>query len=276
MAHQIISRLRDLGNIHLHVDLILGLPFETKSTFLKSFNDVFGMRPHYIQMGLLKILPDTPICHTAVEFGYCYSAVPPYSVFANSWMDHDTVHHLYWFSECVEKFLNNRYFVSLWAYFRKNSVDIVAFFQNLLEICQRGSFFQRAATQELMCSLILECVEGWSDQLFILELLRYDWLRCGHRYLPGKLDVDDEVSSRSVKKKLFLHLSHDETDCLTKEQLSHCFKKGLFMRFSGEVVHYLGFSEREGSHFLCFLPDRDTTLQSYSKVVYLPTSDRML
>ena len=62
-AHRTISRLAGLGNIHLHVDLILGLPFETRESFSTSFADIFAMGAHYIQMGLLKILPDTPICH---------------------------------------------------------------------------------------------------------------------------------------------------------------------------------------------------------------------
>jgi coproporphyrinogen III oxidase-like Fe-S oxidoreductase len=56
-----IRRLQEIDTVHLHSDLILGLPFETAETFHKTFNDVFAFGSHHIQMGLLKILPGTPI-----------------------------------------------------------------------------------------------------------------------------------------------------------------------------------------------------------------------
>jgi coproporphyrinogen III oxidase-like Fe-S oxidoreductase len=69
LAHDPIRRLATAANIHLHVDLILGLPHETRATFLRSFAAVFAMGAHYIQMGLLKILPDTPIERSAEAMG---------------------------------------------------------------------------------------------------------------------------------------------------------------------------------------------------------------
>ncbi len=275
-AHNTITRLRDIENIHLHVDLILGLPYETKLTFLQSFRDVFNMRPHYIQMGLLKILPNTSICHTSLEFEYSYSAAPPYSVLSNKWMDHDAMQSLYWFSECVERFLNNRYFVSLWDYLLKTAIDIVAFFLNLLEKCLEKQFFKLAATQELLCALILDCVEDWQDYPFICELLRYDWLRCGHRFLPGKLQVAEVSRSRSVKKRLFHQLSHHDTNSYTREELSSYFKKGFFQFFSKEVINYLGFANRSGQDYLCFLPEREKKLHGFCKVVHFSSVNNAL
>lgn len=275
-AHKTITRLRELENIHLHVDLILGLPYETRTTFLQSFRDVFEMRPHYIQMGLLKILPDTPICHTAAEFGYCYSAAPPYSVLSNRWMDHDTIQGLYWFCECVERFFNNRYFVSFWDYIHKQQHDIVSFFLDLLEKCHSKRFFQYAPTQELMCSLILDCVETWQEYDLIRELLQYDWLRCGHRFLPGKLQVTEVEQSRSIKKRLFHRLSRDGAESHSREELTHFFKKGFFLEFSTKTMGCLDFEKREGRDFLCFLPAREKTLQRFCRVVHFSYAESML
>lgn len=271
-AGETITRLSDFENIHLHVDLILGLPHETKSTFLHSLKDVFSMRPHYIQMGLLKILPDTPISHQAADYQYRYSGVPPYAILSNSWMDHETLQYLYWYGECVERFLNNRYFVSFWQYLRRSSVDIVAFFAALVKDCHFKLFFQRAATQELMCLLILECVEGWKDKPLIFELLRYDWLRCGHRFLPECLKTDGGELGRTQKKELFQNLSRSILNGFTKEELSHSFRKGFFLEFSHETVSYLALSDKKidkkGHHYLCFLSVRDKTLHNFVKVVY--------
>ena len=118
------------------------------------------MGAHYIQMGLLKILPDTPIRRSAGEYGYRYCAAPPYSVLANRWLDQQDLGELYWFSECVEKFYNNRYFVTLWRYLRERDEDIAGFFQELLAVCRRHDFFRLAATQEFMGRLLCEAVAG--------------------------------------------------------------------------------------------------------------------
>lgn len=266
-AHQAIRRLSRMGNIHLHVDLILGLPFETRSTFLSSFRDVFAMEPQYIQMGLLKILPHTHIGQFAKEYGYCYSSSPPYSVLANNWLDHRTMREMYWFCECVEKFLNTRYFVSLWRYFRKINIDIVGFFLDLVKVCNRHIFFQRAPTQDLLCAMILECVEKRDDHHYILELLRYDWLRCGHRFLPEKLTFSSEESSATIKKELFRQPQNVETMANMDDAGKMYFlKKGFFVAFSRQGVEGLDFQVGSGRHFLCFVPEKETGLHRFCRV----------
>jgi hypothetical protein len=271
-AHDTLVRLSRLNTIHLHADLILGLPHDTEETFLASFKDVFAMSPHYIQMGLLKVLPDTPMCHTAPEYGYISSSSPPYPVFANGWLDHRKMQKLYWFGECVERFVNNRYFVSLWQYFRDIDIDIVAFFLDLLEMCRHQGFFQRAPTQELLTSMILDCVKKRSDLEYILELLRYDWLRCGHRFLPEKLSVAEEKSSKNVKKILFRHLSNNFVSDDNGAERMYLLKKGFFLEFSRRFIKEQGYESGEGRHFLCFDPERELNLHRFNRVVrfYLP------
>ena len=68
-----IRRLAALGTVHLHVDLILGLPFDTRESFRRSLNQVFSLGAHHIQMGLLKVLPTTPMRREARPMA-CFSA----------------------------------------------------------------------------------------------------------------------------------------------------------------------------------------------------------
>ncbi len=270
-AHRTIRRLSRMGNIHLHVDLILGLPFETESTFLSSFRDVFAMEPHYIQMGLLKILPHTHICHFADDYGYRYSSSPPYSVLANTWLDHRSMREMYWFCECVEKFLNTRYFVSLWWYFRKIDIDIGGFFQDLVEVCNRNSFFRRAPTQDLLCAMILGCVEKRHDRKLILELLRYDWLRCGHRFLAERLTYASEESSASIKKKLFRRLQQvDAVGSVNDAEKLFFLKKGFFVEFSRQCLEELGYQVSSGRLFLGFVPEKEAGLHRFCRVALFP------
>ncbi len=267
-AHRTISRLVGFGNIHLHVDLILGLPYETVDSFADSFRDVFAMGTQYIQMGLLKILPDTHICHGAHEFGYLHCNEPPYSILQTRWINHASLSELYWFSEIVEKFHNNRYFVSLWRYLRQQNEDIYAFFQELFAICQASGFFQLAATQELMCTKILQLSQGRTDRDLIVELLRYDWLRCGFRFLPACLVPDgSKEQPEETKAGLYQTLPLEMEGVYRKNNRNQFFRKSYFLRISQKALGEIGLSANSIEPCLCILQDREVSLFSYNKVL---------
>lgn len=269
-AHHNIARLVSLGNIHLHVDLILGLPHETDASFAQSFRDVFAMGAHYIQMGLLKILPDTPICQGADDFGYVYCNEPPYAILQTRWMDHTTLGDFYWFSEGVEKFHNNRYFVSLWRYLRRRKEDIFVFFQELLSRCRADGFFQLAATQQLMCTKLVELAATREDRELIVELLRYDWLRCGFRFLPSCLKVDgDKEQPEETRSILYQTLPPEMADVYQKNTRNHFFRKSYFLRISQEALTEIGVSTNFSKPCLCILQEREESLHLLCNVMIL-------
>ena len=269
-ARRTIARLVRCGNIHLHVDLILGLPYETAESFADSFRDVFAMAADYIQMGLLKILPDTPICQGAHEFGYVHCNEPPYSILETSWMDHTTIGKLYWFSEGVEKFHNNRYFVSLWHYLRRRREDIFAFFQGLVADCHATGFFQLAATQELMCTKLVELASGRDDRELIVELLRYDWLRCGFRFLPSCLGMDrGKEQPEETKSRLYQTLPSEMDGVYRKNNRNQFFRKSYFLRISQIALREIGITAHGERPCLCMLPEREISLHAFNKFLIL-------
>ncbi|WP_136797894.1 B12-binding domain-containing radical SAM protein [Desulfosediminicola ganghwensis] len=273
-VHPIIKRLAELNTIHLHVDLILGLPYETEESFARSFADVFAMGAHYIQMGLLKILPDTPICHGADEYGYRHSSHPPYSIFANKWLNHEQVSELYWLCECVEKFYNNRYFVSFWAYLRLQDEDIYNFFSRLLEVGERSGFLHRALTQETLCSILYQLCQDRSDRELIVELLRYDWLRCGFRKLPDFLDIpenqEDMVTTRDL---LFKELPDNFTGVFAYKNRNQFFKRSVFLKISNQAARFLQLDESGAQALrIAFLQEREKTLYGHNSVLSFPAS----
>jgi radical SAM superfamily enzyme YgiQ (UPF0313 family) len=269
-ARRTIARLVRCGNIHLHVDLILGLPYETAESFADSFRDVFAMAADYIQMGLLKILPDTPICQGAHEFGYVHCNEPPYSILETSWMDHTTVGKLYWFSEGVEKFHNNRYFVSLWQYLRRRREDIFAFFQELVADCHATGFFQLAATQELMCTKLVELASRRHDRELIVELLRYDWLRCGFRFLPSCLGMDrGKEQPEETKSRLYQTLPSEMDGVYRKNNRNQFFRKSYFLPISQIALREIGITTHGERPCLCMLPEREISLNEFNKFLIL-------
>ena len=265
-AHDAVSRLAGLNTIHLHVDLILGLPFETKESFYRSFAAVFAMKAHYLQMGILKMLPDVPMRREVDSFAILHSEKIPYTVLANLWIDAKNMARLYWFSQCVERFVNNRYFVSLWPYMRKNGEDVVAFFRQLHGKCEELEFFAKSPTQESLTEILANFFALRKDREILMELLCYDWLRCGHKFLPSCLQGNRQPF-RDTKRDLFAMLSQKEEAPLSGPEMTYCFKKGLFVEFSAWALSELGYAYRGGQLYLCFLPDREESLYRHCKAL---------
>jgi hypothetical protein len=262
-----IPKLASLDTIHLHLDLILGLPYENRESFARSFTDVFALGPHYIQMGLLKILPDTPISKCIEEYGMVVCENPPYEILANRWLDKKEFEDLYWFGECVEAFYNNRYFRSLWNYLRKTEKDMFVFFQALLTRCHGKQFFDLSPTQELMSSLLFEATQNRPDRELIRELLVFDWLRCGHKFIPDHLEQEPLLQ---LKKELWNKLPQSLERAYDYKSRDEFFRQGVFMQFSEQLLKEVGVSpDTEGGH-LCFQPVREQSVFKLNNYVFIP------
>ena len=262
-----IRKLTALDTIHLHLDLILGLPHESRESFVRSFADVFALEPHYIQMGLLKILPDTPISKSITEYGLVVCENPPYELLKNKWLDKSEFEDLFWFGECVEAFFNNRYFRSLWNYLCKAEKDIFLFFDLLLTLCREKRFFELAPTQELLSSLLFEATRERTDKELIRELLVFDWLRCGHRFLPGHL----EQESPSIQKKnLWKQMPQNLAGVYDYKTRDEFFKQGVFAQFSGQLLYEVEVSLDGKGSYVCFQPAGELTVFKHSRVLLMP------
>jgi hypothetical protein len=219
-------------------------------------------------MGLLKILPNTPLCRSVGEYGYRHCGEPPYAVLANSWLDHSTLSELYWFSECVEKFVNNRYFVSLWHYFRRRREDSFTIFLQLLGLCQAHGFFQLAPTHELLCTLLVRLAAGRDDRDLLLELLRYDWLRCGYRFLPDCLTERGLPElPEATRSALYQLLPMEMAGIYDRASRNQFFRKSFFLRISPEALREIGLGSDSIKPCLAILAEREKSLFGFNKAV---------
>lgn len=266
-ALRAIERLSAQDNIHIHVDLILGLPGDTVRSFADSFRHVFSCRPHYIQMGLLKVLPGTPIIDDVAGYDLLYCSEPPFEILSTNTMNQEELSQLYLFGECVERFYNNRYFPSLYAYLHQLKEDPFVFFVNLLTVCRERDFFRRAATQELMTDLLLELIAGRSDEGLMRELLIYDWLRCGHRYIPPSLASDSIGDLRARLRRVMPgHLE----PLYTGPQRNRFLKQGIFHSFSPEALQVVGAQVETVSAIVCFTSEKDNGLRGLRRTMVVP------
>ena len=80
--------LRAAGTIHLHLDLIVGLPYEDYDHLCQSFNDIYSLRPHKLQIGFLKLLKGSGIRRDYPQ-SYQYDPLGPYEVLATEWLSYE-------------------------------------------------------------------------------------------------------------------------------------------------------------------------------------------
>ena len=102
-----VTRVKNLGNIHQHLDLIAGLPNEDYESFGKSFNDVFALYPEQLQLGFLKVLKGSYMYENREAYGLVYRSEPPYEVLSTNWVSYDEMIRLKGIEQMVELYYNS-------------------------------------------------------------------------------------------------------------------------------------------------------------------------
>ncbi len=109
---KVVGEIKKAGNIHQHLDLIAGLPYETLDVFRKSFDDVYALHPEQLQLGFLKVLKGSYMYSQKDKYGLVYHETPPYEVLYNEWLSYAEVLKLKGVEEMVEVYYNSGQFVN--------------------------------------------------------------------------------------------------------------------------------------------------------------------
>lgn len=104
---EVTEKIQQQKNIHQHLDLIAGLPYENLESFEKSFNQVYSMKPDQLQLGFLKVLHGSEMERRAEEFGIVYSSKPPYEVLKTKWLSYRDIMVLKMVEDAVEIYYNS-------------------------------------------------------------------------------------------------------------------------------------------------------------------------
>jgi len=108
----IVSKLKENNNVHLHLDLIAGLPKENLESFANSFNQVYWLKPEQLQLGFLKVLHGSNMKKQAEEYGIEYQTKPPYEVYSTKWITYEEVLQLKKVEEVLEIYYNSGQFAN--------------------------------------------------------------------------------------------------------------------------------------------------------------------
>lgn len=179
MAHlsQIVKRIRAGHNIHVHLDLIAGLPEEDYESFVHSFNDVYAMKPEQLQLGFLKVLKGTEISLRKEEYGLVHQSIPPYEVLYTKWISYEEIRKLKRVEEMVELYYNSNQFIHTLAALVTQVKTPFDLYEKLAEHYETHGYFINTPARvkrydvlfEFACGLVPE-----QKELF-RELLTFDF-----------------------------------------------------------------------------------------------------
>ena len=174
-----VNRVHSFRNIHQHLDLIAGLPYEDYDIFHQSFNDVYRMKPDQLQLGFLKVLKGSLMQKEAEGYGIVYKEKEPYEVLSTNWLTYGEVLKLKMVESMVEVYYNSGQFWHTLEYLVPFEKDAFTFYEKL------GSFYEKKGYSEISHS----------------RMRRYEILL---EYLQEETDVPTEVAAQKMLYDLYL------------------------------------------------------------------------
>ena len=174
-----VNRVHSFRNIHQHLDLIAGLPYEDYDIFHQSFNDVYQMKPDQLQLGFLKVLKGSLMQKEAEGYGIVYKEKEPYEVLSTNWITYGEVLKLKMVESMVEVYYNSGQFWHTLEYLVPLEKDAFTFYEKL------GSFYEKKGYSEISHS----------------RMRRYEILL---EYLKEETDVPAEVAAQKMLYDLYL------------------------------------------------------------------------
>ena len=174
-----VAAVNERKNVHQHLDLIAGLPFETLERFQQSFDDVYRMEPEQLQLGFLKVLKGSYMAEMAKTYGIEYQSQPPYEVLSTRWLSYGDLILLKGVEEMVEVYYNSGQFRAVIKKLETEFASPFSLYESLARYYEErgltGISHNRLARYEILYDFIRELPagEGRRSETY-RDLLMYD------------------------------------------------------------------------------------------------------
>ena len=174
-----VAKIHSFGNIHQHLDLIAGLPYEDYNTFHRSFNDVYEMKLDQLQLGFLKVLKGSLMEQEAQKYGILHKEKEPYEVLSTNWLSYREILKLKRVESMVEVYYNSGQFQNTLEYLVPQFEDAFIFYEKL------GAFYEEKGYSEISHS----------------RMRRYEILL---EFLKEETQIDAETAAQYMLYDLYL------------------------------------------------------------------------
>lgn len=254
---EVVNRIRVWHNIHMHLDLIAGLPFEDYETFARSFDEIFALEPSQLQLGFLKVLKGSYMYDHAQEYGILYHESAPYEVLATKWLSFDDVLRIKRVEEMLEVYYNSWQYALTIRLLMCIYTSPFTFFQRLGDFYDHNGLFGCSHSRLARCGILLDflmeelaCGFLAADADALLPLFRealiYDLYareNCKRRpqwaadLAPFKhmIRAFNPENRGSLRHTEIFHYAFPLRDCEPVDTLPVRTEEPLFYRFNYEV-----------------------------------------
>lgn len=207
-----VKKLLALGNAHLHLDLIAGLPFEGYESFKESFNTVFALKPHMLQLGFLKLLKGSGLRERADRYETQYHESAPYEVISTKWLTYGEVLKLKDIEHLLESYYNTGRFGNALAYLMDAyPKPAFGFFEDLALYWDTNGYFNSAKSGQELYTLLYRFAETFfcgkqseARMTVFNEYIKLDWLL--HNRYGNMPDLFKRFEHSEIKEQLHHHI----------------------------------------------------------------------
>ncbi len=252
-------------NIHQHLDLIAGLPYENLESFKNSFKEVYSLKPDQLQLGFLKVLSGTQMERESEEYGIVYSRKTPYEVLRTNWLSYDDILVLKGVEEMVEIYYNSgqfKYAINYLEVFFNNPFDL---YEEISKYYEHSGIAEKAHSRTDRYLILLDFCKAIKDadveifkELLLFDLYLRDNLKSrpafaaeisGDKELVRKVYMAEEKEHRYLSEKDYegynsrqlakmTHLEKYEYNPYTKE------KEPIYILFDYQIRNPLSHEAR--------------------------------
>lgn len=200
----VVDEINRFGNIHQHLDLIVGLPYENYERFCQSFDDVYRMRPEQLQLGFLKVLAGSYMAEKTKDYGLLYHQEPPYEVLSTRWLDYGQVLRLKAVEDMVEVHYNSGQYTETLKEMEKHWNSPYVMFEALADYYEKegytGVSLNRLTRYEILFAFLKQEQPNKTERY--RDLLTYDlYLRENVKSRPSF--ARDESQWKEKRREFF-------------------------------------------------------------------------
>lgn len=256
-------RIHAFGNIHQHLDLIAGLPFENLERFRQSFDEAYAMKPEQLQLGFLKVLKGSGMEEMAGEYELQYMETPPYEVLSTKWLSYSDILVLKRVEKMLEIYHNSGQFRYSLGYIMEFQNSAFDFFQNLGEYYKQQGYeglqWKRLDRYTILRSFLRSREAGRSESKNG---------RCMDLEALDRLLLHDLYLRENLKKRPTWAKQYEEQ----KKEIAEFFKRS---GYQGKMAHLEPWQEKEKQGFMLYDYEERDVLDHSAKTEFI-SKERLL
>lgn len=266
--------LSSYKNIHLHLDLIAGLPFENLKSFYASFEDVYALKPEKLQLGFLKLLKGSGLRLNANEYGYVYSKQAPYEIFYNNFISYRELIDLKFVEEIVELYYNsNRFINSLDMMVKKHYNRAVDFYLEFATYWKVNGLFDQPHKLIKLYDILIKFYEEklFNGLMIFKEVMKLDYFINNQKAPSTVFDIKED--------KVFHNACYDYLKNISSREKSakQWLKQMKFVVFKIDIKKYIESSFEEiDSNDIVLMFDYAIDYQVFYKSTYVDVTNELI